>query len=107
MATPRFANFARTTLTAAAPAGTLVPTLTVGSTAAFPAISGKEVFTLVLTDAGETAFEICMCFAKTATTFTVERGLEGTTVRSWPVGTKVENRLTAATLNALCDAVEV
>jgi DNA/RNA-binding domain of Phe-tRNA-synthetase-like protein len=100
--TTYFTNFARTTLAAAAAANAGV--LTVEDAAAFPAAG---VFPLVLTDAGETMFEVCRGSAKTATTIAVKRGQEGTAARAWPAGTKVEHRLTAETLNALCLALGV
>jgi hypothetical protein len=106
-----FSNFARTTLTTSAAASSTQ--LDVDSSAAFPSIpplSPGAGFMLVLTDAGETVFEICRCtgvFSKPDPIMTVTRAQEGTAARAWPAGTKVENRLTAATLNALCVAAGV
>lgn len=65
-------------------------TLTVSSTTGYPAAP----FLLGL-ERGTTNEEVVLCTAKTATTFTVTRGYDGTTAKSHSVGTMVEHTVAA------------
>lgn len=65
-------------------------TLPVGSTTGYPDVP----FTLTI-DRLTANEEVCLCTDKTATTFVVERGWDGTTARIHDVGIPVEHTVTA------------
>lgn len=73
--------------------------LHVDSTNGFPVL--KEDDYCILCIQSITNFEIVKCTSKTADTFTVERGYEGTIPSLFNVGSQVELRLTAESLNHL------
>ena len=65
----------------------------------FPSITGDEMFAVVFEDRLTGEFEICYCTSRTGDQLTVTRGEEGTTATSWPVGSNVSLRTSAAFLN--------
>ena len=77
-----------------------------GSGDLFPSISGDEMFTVVFEDRLTGEFEICYCTARTGDQLTVTRGEEGTIAVSWPVGSNLSLRTTAAYLNELSNHEE-
>jgi hypothetical protein len=69
----------------------------------FPSPTGGDWFPVTLFDnSGNT--EILRCTSRTGAVLTVTRGQEGTAAVSWPTGSGVELRATAAALNALAVA---
>lgn len=71
-------------------ATTTSTTLTVASTTGYP----EPPFTIGL-ERGTANEEVVLCTAKTATTFTVTRGFDGTTGRTHAIGTSVEHTVAA------------
>ena len=90
-------------------AGTLA-TLATGQGARFPAPSGGDHFlaTLILLDGNgaETAWEVVKCTSRATDGLTIERAQEGTTARIWPVGSRLEMRVTAGTLDSFTDTTQ-
>ena len=90
-------------------AGTLA-TLAAGQGARFPSPAGGDFFlaTLILLDGNgaETAWEIVKCTARATDGLTIERAQEGTTARIWPVGSRIELRTTAGTLDSFTDVTQ-
>ena len=90
-------------------AGTLA-TLGTGQGARFPSPSGGDHFlaTLILLDGNgaETAWEIVKCTARATDGLTIERAQEATTARIWPVGSRIELRTTAGTLDSFTDVTQ-
>lgn len=77
-----------------------------GEGAAFPSLSAGEYYYATLFSTGG-SYEIVKVTARTTDTMTIVRGAEGTTPRSFASGSRVEMRVTAATvLDAASDAVE-
>lgn len=93
----RFSNNSSTTLAASLASGALSLTVSAGTGALFPSLSGGEVFNAVLMDSSNN-LEIVQVTARTADTFTIVRAQEGTTARSFSSGDRVELRMTAAAL---------
>lgn len=77
--------------------------MTVANGAVFPALAGGDYFTVTLytfdTNENETGWEIVKVTARTGNVLSATRAQEGTTAIAWAAGTRVELRLTAATLN--------
>jgi len=74
-------------------------TLPNGIGATFPALSPGDFFYVTLADVSvglEVDWEICKVTAVSNDQLTVERGQDNTVVRSWPIDTPIELRLTAA-----------
>jgi hypothetical protein len=88
-------NFATGTLSGAIGAATASIVLNAGQGALFPSISGSDYFYCVLNDASNNT-EIVKVTARSSDTFTVVRGQDGTTGRSWASGDRFELRPTAA-----------
>lgn len=103
--TQRFSNNASSTLAVAVDADDTSLVLT--NAATFPTLTGVDYFTATLVDydtsGNENAWEVVTCTARSGNTLTVTRGAEGTTARSWPIGTRTEVRLTAGALEAIQD----
>ena len=91
-----FSNNAATTL--AAELSAVATSMTVTASTGFAALTSPQ-FELVTIDDG-TAREIVKVTARSGTTWTVERGQEGTTAALWDAGVSVEARVTAGTLAA-------
>jgi class 3 adenylate cyclase len=85
-------------------------TLQTGNGAKFPALGGSDYFyaTLSSTDGSS---EIVKATARTGDTLTVVRAQEGTTVASFSIGSRIEMRVTAASVRDLVEehdeAVEI
>lgn len=94
MATERFANTAQTTLSAAVTSG--ATTVTVDSASAFPNVAQFRV---------RVDSELMLVTALAGTTWTVTRGIEGTTAAAHPTGALVTQVLTASAMTALVGAV--
>lgn len=108
MPTPQFSNNASSTLAVAITTTTTSLTLAAGTGAKFPALSGGNWFMLTLysvTGVTESLWEIVKCTARSGDVLTVVRAQEGTTARSWSIGTPVELRLTASVASDLVTEV--
>lgn len=105
-----FKNNAYASLAAELSASGTLATLAAGQGARFPAPTGGDFFlaTLILLDGNgaETAWEIVKCTARATDGLTIERAQEGTTARIWPVGTRIELRTTAGTLDSFTDTTQ-
>ena len=90
-------------------AGTLAH-LATGQGARFPSPTGGDFFlaTLILLDGNgaESAWEIVQCTARATDSLTIERAQEGTTARVWPVGSRIEVRTTAGTMESFTNAAK-
>lgn len=79
--------------------------LAVGGGAVFGDFPAQQRMRLTLShDSAPDAHEIIEAFGRNGDSLTVYRGLEGTTVRAWPVGTQVANYLTAGGANRFVQA---
>lgn len=102
MANLKFTNFAATTLASGILSGASSLTVSAGTGALFPSLSGSEYFYITLVDAATgTVKEIAKCTARSTDTFTITRAQEGTVASAFLAGDKVELRVTAASLNTL------
>lgn len=105
-----FKNNAFASLAAELSAAGTLATLAAGQGARFPAPSGGDHFlaTLILLDGNgaETAWEVVKCTARATDGLTIERAQEGTTARIWPVGSRLEMRVTAGTLDSFTDTTQ-
>lgn len=105
-----FKNNAYASLAAELSASGTLATLAAGQGARFPSPAGGDFFlaTLILLDGNgaETAWEIVKCTARATDGLTIERAQEGTTARIWPVGSRIELRTTAGTLDSFTDVTQ-
>ena len=105
-----FKNNAYASLAAELSASGTLATLAAGQGARFPAPTGGDFFlaTLILLDGNgaETAWEIVKCTARATDGLTIGLAQEGTTARIWPVGTRIELRTTAGTLDSFTDTTQ-
>ena len=94
-----FANNATAFLIGEEIAGDTNLSVTPGKGALFPSPTGGDFFyaTLVETDieGAEIDWEVVRCTARSNDELTVVRGQDNTIARTWPVGTRIELRLTA------------
>ena len=95
----KYANFVRTTLTGAVATGDL--TIVVASASGLPAIVPPEFYRLVLTRMSDLTREIVKVTAVSGTTLTVTRAQESTTALAFDAADRVENWITAGTLDDL------
>jgi hypothetical protein len=96
-----FTNNAWGTLASQLTAGATSLALTTGQGARFPSPTGGDYFlaTLIgITGTAETSWEIVKCTARATDALTIVRAQEGTSDATWAAGTRVELRVTAATL---------
>lgn len=102
----KFANAARAALSAGIASGDTTITISSGG-ALFPVISSPDFSRAVLQD--NSGIEIVLITAHTAssTSFTVTRGQEGTTARSFDAGAIFGIRVTAADMDEALDAVDL
>lgn len=98
----KFTNNASASLASAITASAVTISLASGQGALFPAISGSDYFLATLVDSSNN-IEIVKVTARTSDTLTVVRGQDSTTARAFNAGDKLENRVTAAGLNAKFD----
>ena len=86
-------------------------TLSAGQGARFPNPTGTDYFLLTLigldNNGAENAWEIVKCTARSSDTLTVVRAQESTSAAGWNIGTRVELRVTAGTLDGMTQVVEV
>ena len=86
-------------------------TLSSGQGARFPNPTGTDYFLLTLigldNNGAENAWEIVKCTARSTDTLTVVRAQESTSAAGWNIGTRVELRVTAGTLDGMTQVVEV
>ena len=105
-----FKNNAFASLAAELSAAGTLATLATGQGARFPSPTGGDHFlaTLILLDGNgaETAWEVVKCTARATDGLTIERAQEGTTARIWPVGSRLEMRVTAGTLDSFTDTTQ-
>lgn len=105
-----FKNNAFASLAAELSAAGTLATLATGQGARFPEPTGGNHFlaTLILLDGNgaETAWEVVKCTARATDGLTIERAQEGTTARIWPVGSRLEMRVTAGTLDSFTDTAQ-
>ena len=105
-----FKNNAYASLAAELSAAGTLATLATGQGSRFPAPTGGDHFlaTLILLDGNgaETAWEIVKCTVRATDGLTIERAQEGTTARIWPVGSRIELRTTAGTLDSFTDVTQ-
>lgn len=108
--TQLFANNAYGSLAAEASAVTTTLTLGAGHGLRFPSPTGGDFFLLTLVgldgNGNEASWEIVKVTARASDTLTVVRAQESTTAVLWPVGTRVELRVTSGTLLSFTDATE-
>ena len=101
----KFANSASSRLAVAASSTDTTLRLVATTGALFPTISsGGEYFMVTLTST-EGSREIVKVTSKSGDTFTVTRGQEGTTAKTFAQGTVVENRLTAGSIGRILNDV--
>lgn len=98
----KLANNASGTLATAINATDTGLILTTGDGAEFPALAAGEYFYLTLT-APSGAFEIVKATARAGDAMTVVRAQEGTTALGFPVGSRAELKVTAASVEDLVD----
>jgi hypothetical protein len=101
----KLANNASGTLATAINASDTGIVLTTGDGAEFPALAAGEYFYLTLT-APSGAFEIVKATARAGDAMTVVRAQEGTTALGFPVGSRAELRVTAASVDDRVDEAE-
>lgn len=93
----QYTNNASTTLSSAITAGATTLTVSTGTGALFPVLSGGNVFRGTLVDAAtQTLREIIQVTATAGDTFTITRGQEGTTARAYNAGDIFYLDITAA-----------
>jgi len=78
-------------------------TLATGQGARFPASEFRVTLIGYDGSGNENAWEICHCTSRSGDVLTVTRGQEGTTAVSWGNATRIENRITAGTMNLLLE----
>jgi hypothetical protein len=104
----QFSNNASTTLAASITSGATSLSVTSGTGALFPAITGTQFFTATLQhiSAGVvTAYEIILVTARSGDTFTaIERAQEGTAAAAWSAGDTVALLPTAAGMAGFAQA---
>jgi hypothetical protein len=99
----KLSNNATSTLSAAIAANETAMTVQVNDAALFPDLGVGDWFPATLVNATG-AMEIVRVTGRNGAIFTVQRGQEGTTAKDFPVGSKVDLRLTTA---ALLDLVTI
>lgn len=96
------ANNATSRLTTAINNTVTTLNLTGGTGAKFPSTAGGDNFYVTVVDTSNN-IEIMLCTARSGDILTVVRGQENTTARSFSVGDRVLNTITAAALNGKVD----
>lgn len=93
-------NNAQSTLAVAMDTATTSLTVKSGDGALFPALASGNFFNVTVITT-ENTFEIMRCTFRAGDTLTVERAQEGTAALPFPVGSKVDLRITVANLVGL------
>jgi len=96
----KFANNAYSTLAASITSGATSVTLTTGEGARFPTLTGADYFYATLIDSSNN-LEIVKVTARSTDVLTVVRASESTTARAYASGDRLEQRVTAAGLDAI------
>lgn len=94
----KYSNNASTTLSASITNAATSLSVASGAGALFPALSGSDYFYVTVLDAAGN-IEIMKVTARSADTFTVTRGQDGTSAIAWAAGNRVELRITKAMLD--------
>lgn len=103
-----FANNANTTLAGAINSTATSCALAPGTGALFPNPSAGQQFAMTFVDAATgLQTEIVYCTARSGDTCTIVRGQEGTVAQSWVANDIAANLLTAGTMNALIQSVQL
>lgn len=76
-------------------------TVATGTGSRFPSSDFRVTMIGYDVSGNENAWEICHCTTRTGDVLTVTRGQEGTTAVAWANGARIENRITAGTMNLL------
>lgn len=92
-----FTNNASALLDQQLDTGSSTAVLEAGTGSAFPAPTGGDFFVVTLQDT-DANLEYCLCTARSGDTLTLSRNQEGSSEQTWPAGTRLELRATAATL---------
>ena len=101
-----FANNASSRLFAAISAATTSIRVEAGDGAKFPSPTGSDIFTVTVEDRRSSQIEIMNCTGRSGDILTVVRAQEGTAAQAFVVGATVSNRLTAATMTFLANAID-
>lgn len=97
-----FSNNAATTLASALTIGGSSLSVTTGTGALFPTISGSQYFYVTLEDASDASvFEIVKVTARSSDTFTITRAQDGTAAQAWAASDKVQLRLPSIAIEDL------
>lgn len=103
-----FSDNASTILAAPITLGAGSLTVTSGTGSMFPNPGADQYFPLTLTDAATNSFyEIVQVTARSADTFTIIRGQEGTTPRAWLSGDVAANYWTAGSAQAMVQVAQM
>ena len=98
----KLANNATSTTATAINASDIGVVLATGGGAVFPALAAGEYFYITFESSGGT-YEIAKATARAGDSLTIVRAQEGTTAQSFAAGSRVELRITAASINDLLD----
>ena len=98
----KLANNATSTIATAINASDVGVVLATGDGAKFPALAAGEYFYITFESTGGT-YEIAKATARAGDSLTIVRAQEGTTAQSFAAGSRVELRVTAASINDLID----
>ena len=96
----KFSNNASAALASGINNAVTALTVATGAGALFPTLSAGDYFYATLVDSSNN-IEVIKVTARTGDNFTIVRGQDGTTARSYASGDKVECRLTAGGLSAI------
>ncbi len=96
----KFANNATATLASGITNTQTSLSVTTGQGALFPALTGSDYFYATLVDPSNN-LEVIKVTGRTGDNFTIVRGQDSTTARSYASGDKIEVRVTAAALGAI------
>lgn len=98
----KLANNATSLLASSIGTGNTTLILTSGTEDLFPTLSPGDWFPVVVVDSNDN-HEIMRCTARSGVTLTVQRAQEGTVAKSFAAGSRVDLRVTAATIAAVLD----
>ena len=98
----KLANNATSTTATAINASDIGVVLATGGGTVFPALAAGEYFYITFESSGGT-YEIAKATARVGDSLTIVRAQEGTTAQSFAAGSRVELRITAASINDLLD----
>ncbi|MFG1462116.1 hypothetical protein V5F77_04380 [Xanthobacter sp. DSM 24535] len=102
----RFANNASSQLAASLTSAATTLTVTQGQGALFPALGAGDVFIATIV-AADSTYEIVRVTARAVDTFTIVRAREDTTAKAFPIGARIELRMTAgAFVEMMADKLE-